>query len=61
MIYELRECFRITAYSHFDKPMAKKQCQDYPNDHDVLNLILDNNAEYATIDKVYTARECPPF
>lgn len=61
MVYELKERFRITAYSHFDKPMVSKDFKAFPNDHDVINFILDNNAEYAQIDKVYTASECPPY
>ncbi len=61
MIYELKESYRITAYSHFDKPMATKDFRVFPNDHEVLNLILDNNAEYAQINKIYTASECPPY
>ena len=57
MAYELVETFRVTAFSHFGKAMAKFESPIFPDDADIVALIVSNHAEYAEVKKIYTVKE----
>jgi hypothetical protein len=59
MDYMLREKFRVTAFFQFGKAVASFESLSFPNDHDIINFLLDNPGCEAKVEKIYTTEMMP--
>lgn len=56
-MYILVDMFRVTAFSKFGKAEASFEKPSFPEDHDVINFLLDHPGCEAKIERVYTVKE----
>ena len=57
MTYQLKEMFRVTAFSQFGKAMAYFDTPSFPEDTEIIHLLLDYPNCHAEVKKIYTIQE----
>lgn len=53
----LIDFFRVTAFSKFGKAEASFETATFPEEHDMINFLLDNPGCEAKVERIYRVKE----
>lgn len=57
MKYVLVDTFRVTAFSRFGRAEASFETLVFPDEHDIINFLLDHPGCEAKIERIYNVKE----
>ena len=57
MDYILVDKFRVTAFSRFGKAEASFETLSFPEEHDIINFLLDHPECEAKVERIYNVKE----
>ncbi len=57
MEYMLIDFFRVTAFSKFGKVEASFETSTFPEEHDIINFLLDHPGCEAKVERIYRIKE----
>lgn len=57
MTYTLKDFFRVTAFNVFGKAEAYFDTPSFPEDHELINFLLDNPNCRLKIERIYDLAE----